>query len=380
MAPQRRCCHNRACWAHGRAAAGHSVIHSRREQRYRCKRAARPSARRPGRRATGRTSRTSWSARSSALPGTGDRRRRRAGRADGGALPGGGGGALPARPRARRRGRGGGVGAGAGRRAAGAHRRRGAVAGDGAGGAEPVVAGRGGARAGRSRRVLRCVDGLASDVAQARRVFREPQRTGRRGRPRPVLPGGVCIAQVVTRYARRRVVGVARRVVQGGAALAQARLAAPQGAVGAMLNTASVERLHATFRARPAPPAGPRPSRRACGWSGPATPSAGRTAACAAGAGARTPRGASWWSRPGAPARPASQVVAGGDSCRLSRIQGCVRYYRRRGQSRGSATRRTSISGVRRDSRFTVEPRTNSCQRPCEGWPMTSWLTLRSCA
>ncbi len=65
--------------------------------------------------------------------------------------------------------------------------------------------------------VLLCVDGLACYVSQARAAFRDPQRTGRAGRPRLVLPDGVCIAQVVKQYARRRVVGVARRVVQGAA-------------------------------------------------------------------------------------------------------------------------------------------------------------------
>ncbi len=49
--------------------------------------------------------------------------------------------------------------------------------------------------------VLLCVDGLSSDVTPARAVFREPQRTGRGGRPRLVLPAGVCLAQVVKQYA-----------------------------------------------------------------------------------------------------------------------------------------------------------------------------------
>ena len=101
--------------------------------------------------------------------------------------------------------------------------------------------------------VLLCVDGLSSYVSQARAVFRAPQRTGRGGRPRLVLPDGVCIAQVVKRYANRRVVGVARRVAQGTADAVQARLAATQARAAAVINTAYVERLNATFRARLAP-------------------------------------------------------------------------------------------------------------------------------
>jgi len=103
---------------------------------------------------------------------------------------------------------------------------------------------------GPTRAVLLCVDGLGSYVTQARRVFREAVRAGRPGRPRLVLPGGVAIAQVVKQQAKRRVVGVTRRVVQGTAAAVQARLTATQGAVDAAINTAYIERRNATFRAR----------------------------------------------------------------------------------------------------------------------------------
>jgi transposase-like protein len=102
---------------------------------------------------------------------------------------------------------------------------------------------------GPTRGVLLCADGLRSYVSQARRVFREAVRTGRAGRPRLVLPAGVMIAQVVKQYARRRVVGVARRVAQGATEAVQARLVATQGAATAVINTAYVERLNATFRA-----------------------------------------------------------------------------------------------------------------------------------
>ncbi len=42
MDPHERFCHNRACWAYGRAGGeGHIVIHSQKERRYRCERCGR---------------------------------------------------------------------------------------------------------------------------------------------------------------------------------------------------------------------------------------------------------------------------------------------------------------------------------------------------
>jgi len=100
---------------------------------------------------------------------------------------------------------------------------------------------------------LLCTDGLASYATQARRAFREAVRTGRGGRPRLVLPAGVLLAQAVKRRTKRRVVGVERRIVRGTAAAVAARLVATQGTATAVVNTAYVERLNATFRARLAP-------------------------------------------------------------------------------------------------------------------------------
>jgi len=106
---------------------------------------------------------------------------------------------------------------------------------------------------GPTQRVLLCVDGLCSYVSQARQVFREAVHTAGPGRPRLVLPAGVMIAQAVKQYAQRRVVGVTPRVVRGTVAAVQARLTATQGAAEAMVNTAYIERLNATFRAHLAP-------------------------------------------------------------------------------------------------------------------------------
>jgi transposase-like protein len=99
--------------------------------------------------------------------------------------------------------------------------------------------------------ILVCVDGLASYVTTFRRVFREPLRTGRRGRPRLVLPTGFLMGQVVKQYAKRRVVGVTYRVVEGTAVAIGSALVAT--ASGTVINTAYIERLNATFRSNLAP-------------------------------------------------------------------------------------------------------------------------------
>jgi hypothetical protein len=99
--------------------------------------------------------------------------------------------------------------------------------------------------------ILVCVDGLASYVTVFLKVFRQPIHTGRRGRPRLVLPDGFQFAQVVKHSAKRHVVGVTRRVLHGTLAGIEAVLTAT--ATGTVINTAYVERLNATFRAHLAP-------------------------------------------------------------------------------------------------------------------------------
>ncbi len=101
------------------------------------------------------------------------------------------------------------------------------------------------------RAVLLCTDGLAGYPRAAIHLFREPLRTGKPGRPRLILAEGVMIAQVIKRYAKRRVVGVTRRVVKGAVEAVAARLRATQGgSETAVINTAYMERLQATFRSR----------------------------------------------------------------------------------------------------------------------------------
>jgi hypothetical protein len=99
--------------------------------------------------------------------------------------------------------------------------------------------------------ILVCVDGLASYVTAFLKAFRQPIRTGRRGRPRLVLPDGFQFAQVVKHAAKRHVIGVTRRVLHGSPAGIEAVLTAT--ATGTVVNTAYIERLNATFRAHLAP-------------------------------------------------------------------------------------------------------------------------------
>src|SRR5215207_4298122 len=103
----------------------------------------------------------------------------------------------------------------------------------------------------RTPAILVCVDGLASYVTAFLQVFRQPIRTGRRGRPRLVLPDGFQFAQVVKHSAKRHVVGVTRRVIHGTLTGIEAVLTAT--ATGTVINTAYIERLNATFRAHLAP-------------------------------------------------------------------------------------------------------------------------------
>lgn len=98
------------------------------------------------------------------------------------------------------------------------------------------------------RPLLFCVDGCQAYIQAIRSVFREPIRTGQPGRPRLRPWDNIAIAQVVKQYARRRVVGVKRRVVQGAVSQINTLLRQTQG--GGQINVAYIERLNATFRSR----------------------------------------------------------------------------------------------------------------------------------
>jgi transposase-like protein len=98
------------------------------------------------------------------------------------------------------------------------------------------------------RPLLLCTDGVCSYIRAMRETFRDPVRTGAHGRPR-LRPGrNVCIAQVVKRYAQRRIVDVERRIVDGTPARVETLRRRSQG--DGVINTAYIERLNATFRER----------------------------------------------------------------------------------------------------------------------------------
>jgi transposase-like protein len=274
MDPQQQFCRNRACRAYGRKGAGHVVIHSRAERRYRCKRCRRTFAETAGtalyRLRTGRDEvvlvvtllaygcpvqavvaafgldeRTvaRWQARAGSQCRRVHEHLVQAGRVElgqvqadelrvrivGGMLWLASAIAVPSRLWL------GGVVS---------------VTRDGA----LIRALLGRVRAcGPVQAVLLCTDGLASYPSQALRLFRVPVRTGRRGRPRSYRPAGLLVAQAIKRYAQRRLAGIERRVVRGTAEAVTTALIATQGSPTAVINTAYIERLNATFRARLAP-------------------------------------------------------------------------------------------------------------------------------
>jgi len=67
--------------------------------------------------------------------------------------------------------------------------------------------------------ILVCVDGLASYVSAFRKGFRQRILTGKPGRPRLEEEQGLLIGQLIKQYAKRRVTGVKRRIVQGSRGL-----------------------------------------------------------------------------------------------------------------------------------------------------------------
>ena len=98
------------------------------------------------------------------------------------------------------------------------------------------------------RPLLVCTDGLCAYVRAVRETFRDPVHAGAQGRPRLRPWRNICIAQVVKRYAQRCVVEVERRIVDGTPARVETLRRRSQG--DGVINTAYIERLNATFRAR----------------------------------------------------------------------------------------------------------------------------------
>ena len=89
-------------------------------------------------------------------------------------------------------------------------------------------------------------DGFASYPTAWRRVFRTQQRTGQRGAPRLLPWPQLTVVQVVK--AGRGTVGMVSRLICGSGRMVRALL---QGTAGCLVaNTAYIERLNGTFRAR----------------------------------------------------------------------------------------------------------------------------------
>ena len=106
-------------------------------------------------------------------------------------------------------------------------------------------------RAAKSLGFLVGVDGLASYVTAFKKVFRDPVRTGKRGRPHLTAIPGLLLGQVIKHHSGRRLVSVTRRVVLGTAQAIATVLTATGTGTG--INTAYIERLNATFRATLSP-------------------------------------------------------------------------------------------------------------------------------
>ena len=98
------------------------------------------------------------------------------------------------------------------------------------------------------RPLLICTDGLVSSIRAVRETFRDPVHTGTGGRPRLRPWRNVLIAQVIKRSERRRVVETERRIIEGTPARVETLRRRSQG--DGVINTAYIERLNATFRAR----------------------------------------------------------------------------------------------------------------------------------
>ena len=99
--------------------------------------------------------------------------------------------------------------------------------------------------------LLLVVDGFKSYVDAFQKAFRTCVHAGGRGAPRQVPWQVLCIGQVLKQYCGKRVVGVRRRVVQGSRQMVEQLVRQTPGCL--VLNTAYIERLNGTFRARLAP-------------------------------------------------------------------------------------------------------------------------------
>ena len=97
--------------------------------------------------------------------------------------------------------------------------------------------------------ILFAVDGFAAYPNAIIKVFHTKVYTGRRGRPRHIPWPNLHIVQVVKSRSGYKLKGTARRLVHGCLNQAYEQIFSSQCGVG-KINTAYIERLNATFRAR----------------------------------------------------------------------------------------------------------------------------------
>lgn len=97
--------------------------------------------------------------------------------------------------------------------------------------------------------VLVAVDGFAAYPKAIRSALHTRLYTGRRGRPKHIPWPDVHIVQVVKGHRGRRLKSIERRLVQGTWQVVYDLIALSQVGAG-QINTAYIERLNATFRAR----------------------------------------------------------------------------------------------------------------------------------
>ncbi len=97
------------------------------------------------------------------------------------------------------------------------------------------------------RPILWAVDGFAAWTRSILTVFRDPLRTGKRGRPRLVIWAELHVVQVIKRRTGRQLTAIERRLAHGCQHCAEAIMQATHVGLG-VINTAYIERLNATFR------------------------------------------------------------------------------------------------------------------------------------
>jgi len=100
-----------------------------------------------------------------------------------------------------------------------------------------------------ARPLLICFDGLKTYIKACQKAFRVAIPNGKVGRNPLITWPNICLGQIIKQYAKRKVTGVKRVIIQGTIPMVNQLIQISQNALG-VLNTAFIERLNATFRSR----------------------------------------------------------------------------------------------------------------------------------